>query len=90
MILSAKDMKDFSYVVLCREIGEMRVMLKFLMEGNGIPRNIKEELCWKETEKLDEDALDTLEERLKIELSILRITAKNIRKEIFFSEQNTH
>lgn len=90
MILSAKDMKAFSYVVLCREIGEVRAMFKFFMEGDGIPRNVKEELWWKDIEKLESEdsAIDILEERLRKELSILRIKAKNIRNEIAFSEQS--
>ncbi len=89
MILSAKDMKAFSYVVLCREIGEVRTMFKFFMEGDGIPRNVKEELWWKDIEKLEsEDSdIDILEERLRKELFILRVKAKNIRNEIAFSEQ---
>lgn len=87
MLLTAQEMKAFSYVVLCREIGEMRAMFKFLMEGNGIPRNKKEKLWWNELEKLDDDILDSLEEKLRKELSILRVKAKNIRNEIVFSEQ---
>ena len=83
MMLSAKEMKGYSFSFVCREIREVKRILNFFEFRNGIPRNPKEESWSREIKELEDI------EDLEWCLSILRITAKNLREEMVYSELHT-